>query len=189
MRGEHPLLEDEKTLLEVRAAILLAAASGIMEHLKAFEPAKHTRRYRKLDDTATKINSLFNLYPLVWEYDIISLGMEFFDKEHEARLNLMLERGIKVVPPEAPDKLRKLVFEERWKRGDVLNLNGMTVIIQKVLPDEYHYICGPAVLYSKANFPLNPLLHKWKRVDQLGEDATDEELMSSIYCSYNVAIK
>ena len=186
--SDDQLLEDPTTLLEVRAAILLAAASGVMEHLMAFEDAKHTRRYRKLNEAADKINKLFDLYHLVWEYDIVSLGTEFFDKEHEARLNQLLERGVRVIPPEAPDKLKKLVFEERWKRGDVLRLNGVTIIIHSVHPEEYHYICGPALLYSSTNYPRNPFLHKWKRIDQLGEDATDEELNSSIYCSYRVAV-
>jgi len=186
---DNVLLEDSETLLEIRAAILLAAAAGVMEYLMAFEPAKHTKRYRKLNDMSARINQLFDLYPLVWEYDIVNLGCEFFNKEHEERLSNLLNQGIKILPPEAPDKLKKLVFEERWKRGDVLNLHGTTIIIHSVYPDEYHYICGPALLYSKANYPMNPFLHKWKRIDQLGEDATDEELTSSIYCSYNVAVR
>lgn len=176
--SEENYLENQETLLEVRAAILLAAATGIMEYLMGFEPAKHTRRYRKLSEESKNLNKLFDLYPLVWEYDIVNLGLEFFNKEHEDRLQELFSRGLKVIPPEAPDKLKKVVFEERWKRGDVLRLNGVTIIIHSVLPDEYHFIDPKenALWYSKAIYPDNPLFHKWKRVCQLGENVTDKEL-------------
>jgi hypothetical protein len=173
---EPTLLEDPAVELEVRAAILIAAAAGIMEHLKEFEPAKHTRRYRMLDKMAERLVGLFDLYPLVWEYDLVNLGQDFFDKEHDARLRAMLKRGLQVVPPEAPDGLKKLVLTERWKRGDILYLNGDTIIIHSVLPDEYHYVKGPALLYSSTNYPMNPFLRSWKRIAQLGEDCTDDDI-------------
>ena len=175
---ENKLLEDSATLLEIRAAILLAAATGIMEYLMGFEPAKHTRRYRKLAEESQRLNKLFDLYPLVWEYDIVNLGLEFFNKEHEDRLQEMFSRGLKVIPPEAPDKLKKVVFEERWKRGDVLRLNGTTIIIHTALSDEYHFVADYSTyyLYSKAVFPDNPLFHKWKRIYQLGEHCTDQNI-------------
>jgi hypothetical protein len=167
---------DPQTLLDVRASILLAAAIGIMEHLTGFEPAKHTRRYRMLTKAAEAMSELFVMYPSAMEYDLVSLGLEFFDKEHDARLSQLMERGIQVLPPEAPGELKKLVFSERWKRGDVLYLNGTTIVIHSVHPGEYHYISGPALLYSSTNYPSNPFLHKWKRIAQLGEHCTDQDL-------------
>jgi len=179
---EHPeWLEDPATALEVRAAILIAAASGIMEHLKQFEPAKHTKRYRSLDQVSEKIVKLFDLYPLVWEYDIVELGMKFFDQEHDQRLRDLLKQGLQVMPPAVPDGLKKLVLAERWKRGDVLYLNGVTIVIHSVRPEEYHFVRGPALLYSSTNYPMNPLLHQWKRLDQLGENCTDEEIAESMW--------
>lgn len=169
-------LDDPATALEVRASILIAAAAGIMEHLKEFEPASHTRRYRILDKVAGRLTELFELYPLAAEYDLVNLGLQFFDQEHDARLKLLFAQGLQVLPPEAPESLKKLTFAERWKRGDVLNLNGTTIIIHSVFKDEYWYIKGPMLLYSSVNYPDNPMLHKWRRIAQLGENCSDDQI-------------
>ena len=154
---------DPQTLLDVRASILLAAAIGIMEHLIGFEPAKHTRRYRMLTKAAEAMSELFVMYPSAMEYDLVNLGLEFFDKEHDARLNQLMERGIQVLPPEAPGELKKLVFNERWKRGDVLYLNGITIVIHSVEKDSYEYYHGNAIYYSDRVYPSRDYLVGSKR--------------------------
>jgi hypothetical protein len=107
--------------------------------------------------------------------------MQFFDKEHDQRLRNLMKQGLIVLPPAAPEGLKKLVAAERWKRGDVLYLNGVTIVIDSVHPEEYHFVRGPALLYSSTNYPMNPLLHRWKRIDQLGEDCTDEDIRESMW--------
>lgn len=187
---------DEEVLKHLEAAMLLASAAGIMIHLKKKETAKHTKRYRELDKVEDAMMKLFDMYPLSSQFNLVDMGAKFYDSEHDARLKKMIEMGVEVLPPSEKEieecrakgltPKGRAVFKERWKRGDVLK-NGKTVIvIERFTGDEYYFVCGPALLYSRPNHPKDPYLLFWEKIDSLGEDCTDDDIRESMWVAGNI---
>ena len=182
---------DQEVLKHLRGGILLAAAAGIMVHLQRMEPAEHTKRARTLKKVEDAVYGLFDLYPKSDDYNMQDLGLAFFNDEHEDRLKRMFAQGVCVVPPTKEDiaKCKELgiepkpraVFKDRWKRGDVLQRDGKVIVIESVHPEEYHYVNGPALLYSKANHRKDPYLLNWKKVAALGENYTQEDFRKHVH--------
>ncbi len=185
------IIMDPEVLKHLRGGILLAAAAGIMIHLQHLEPAEHTKRSRELRKAERAIYDLFDLYPKSDDFNMQDLGCEFFNAEHEERLRKLFERGVEILPPTEEDIEKckaagiepkpRAVFKDRWKRGDVLQKDRAVIVIQQDKGDEYHYVQGAALLYSKANHPKDPLLLTWKKIDAFGEECSDQEIRESMW--------
>jgi hypothetical protein len=182
---------DEEVLKHIEAAMLLASAAGIMINLKEREHATHTKRYKELDKVESALIKLFNMYPMSDKFNLIDMGHQFYEEEHNSKLKKMIEMGVEVLPPSDEEVARckalgieakpRAVFKERWKRGDVLQHGKTVVVIERFTGDEYYYVQGPALLYSRANHPKDPYMLFWKKIDSLGEDCTDDDIRESMY--------
>lgn len=175
--NDQNLIIHPDILREVKASLLIASAAGAMEHLRGMEPHSKTRRSRELGKVAESMMGLFGYYPLAADFDIIDLGSKLFDDELETRIDSLLRMGlVKKWSPEK--KCYYLDVPDRYCRGDVLMHpdTRKEVVVSKVCEDEYWVISDIAELYSRANWPSDPYLFRWKKIMSLGEDVSRDEI-------------
>ena len=147
-----PVRVEAEVMSDVASAILLSSVIGSLEILIHKEKPK-TRRYREIEDAIKQCCSLLKFYKKSEEYDLVNLGVKFFELM-DSHLQVLFVRGVQIVG-------EKLLPVDKFEPGDVVMIDESYLILREAEGSDGYVVrplnAAPGVeMFSLALWPNDP---------------------------------